>query len=154
MMMRGMNVPQTKKMYIFLDTKREAQKHSISYGFVADPLGVAVERCYALLAYARKEDKLIEFLVSFSRAVNAEGIRAETDQGLKQIVERCGLQWNIAKKQLTTNDQWRKQVNDNLNEMFNAGCWGVPSFSYNNQSFWGQDRLGIIEHKIRKNLID
>ena len=42
MMMRGLNVPQVKKMYIFLDTKREAQKLGLPYGFIADPLGPAV----------------------------------------------------------------------------------------------------------------
>ena len=149
MMMRGMNVPRSKKMYIFLDTKREAEKYGIPYGFVADPLGAAVERCYALLDYAKKENKLTKFLISFSQAVNAEGIRAETDKGLKVIVERCGLSWSIAKAQLT-NTQWKSEVNNNLTEMYKSGCWGVPSFRYNGNSYWGQDRLGIIEKQIQK----
>jgi len=151
MMMRGMNVPQTKKMYIFFDTKREADKYSLPYGFVADPLGAAVERCYALLDYATRENKLIEFLLSFSRGVNTQGIRAETDRGLKQIVERCNLDWLTAKKQLN-NTHWKKQVDDNLTEMFTLGCWGVPSFRYGENSYWGQDRLGIIEQAILKNM--
>jgi len=151
MMMRGMNVPQTKKMYIFFDTKREADKYSLPYGFVADPLGAAVERCYALLDYATRENKLIEFLLSFSRGVNTQGIRAEKDKGLKQIVERCNLDWLTAKKQLN-NTHWKKQVDDNLTEMFTLGCWGVPSFRYGENSYWGQDRLGIIEQAILKNM--
>ena len=151
MVMRGMQVPKIKKMYIFLDTKREAEKLSIPYGFVADPLGAAVERCYALLEYAEKEEKLIEFLLSFARAVNAEGIRAETDSGLKKIVERCGLNWQYAKTQLASTS-WQHKVNTNLEEMLALGCWGVPSFNYAGVSYWGQDRLGIIEQAIRKNL--
>lgn len=148
MMMRGLNVPQVKKMYIFLDTKREAQKLGLPYGFVADPLGPAVERCYALLDYARNENKLQDFLLSFARAVNSEGIRAETDTGMKVIVERCGLNWPTAKQQLN-NDQWKSEVDSNLNEMYQHGCWGVPSFCYGDQTFWGQDRLGMIEKSIQ-----
>lgn len=150
MMMRGLNVPQVKKMYIFLDTKREAQKLGLPYGFVADPLGPAVERCYALLDYARSEHKLQEYLLSFARAVNSEGIRAETDKGMQVIVERCGLDWQTAKTHIH-NDQWKREVNDNLDEMYQQGCWGVPSYHYGETTFWGQDRLGIIEKAIQHN---
>ena len=147
MMMRNMNVPQTKKMYIFLDTKREAQKQGILYGFVADPLGEAVERCYALLDYAHSQKKLHEFLLSFARGVNAEGIRAETDRGMHIIVERCGLNWAEAKAQLS-NTLWKHEVQKNLDEMFELGCWGVPTICYGDQYFWGQDRFGILENHI------
>jgi len=151
MMMRGMNVPDTKKMYIFLDTKREANKFAIPYGKVADPLGAAVERCYALVEYARSQNKLHDFLLSFARGVNAEGIRAETDRGMKKIVSRCGLDWATAKLKL--NDQsWRDEVHKNLDDMLAAGCWGVPSICYHNMHFWGQDRLGLIEKYIREEL--
>ena len=144
MMMRGMNVPTTKKMYIFLDTKREADKLGIPYGFVADPLGPAVERCYALFDFACREGKRDEYLLSFGRGVNAEGIRAETDSGMKKILERAGLDWEQAKP-LLNNTDWQTWAQENLDEMFAMGCWGVPSFRYGEMPFWGQDRLGIIE---------
>jgi 2-hydroxychromene-2-carboxylate isomerase len=149
MMMRGLNVPQVKKMYIFLDTKREAQKLGVDYGFVADPLGKAVERCYSLLEYARNENKLQDFLLSFARAVNSQGISAETDKGMKLIVERCGLDWHTAKLALGSTN-WKTEVDTNLKEMYQHGCWGVPSFVYSNNVFWGQDRIGIIEQMILK----
>ncbi|MFY0642434.1 MAG: DsbA family protein [Bermanella sp.] len=150
MMMRGMNVPQAKKMYIFMDTKREAQKLSLPYGYVADPLGPAVERCYALLEYARNENKLQEFLLSFAKGVNTQGIRGETDSGMRIMVERCGLNWLIAKDKINNTD-WKAEVNRNLDDMFKKGCWGVPSFEYGDHTLWGQDRMGIIENLIRNN---
>jgi 2-hydroxychromene-2-carboxylate isomerase len=122
MMMRHMNVPKAKVMYIFLDTKREANKLGIDYGFVADPLGAAVEKCYALIAYARSENKLQAFLLSFARAVNAEGIRTETDTGLERIVTRCGLNWLLA-KELLSGESWQIEVQYNLAEMLKLGCW-------------------------------
>ncbi|ARU59330.1 DSBA-like thioredoxin domain-containing protein [Oleiphilus messinensis] len=144
MVMRNLPVPETKKMYIFHDTKREARKLGVSYGFVADPLGKGVERCYALYEYARAENKAEEYLISFARAVNAEGIHADTDRGMKLIVERCGLDWQVAKAHLHNTD-WQTWAEANLNEMLSLGCWGVPSFRFGSDYFWGQDRLVLVE---------
>lgn len=147
MMMRGMAVPPDKKMYIFHDTAREAQKLGIPYGFVADPLGPAVERCYALCDYAQEQGLLLALLRSFARGVNAEGIDAATDKGLACIVRRCGLNWSEARLRL--NDQgWRQWAQENIEEMYAMGCWGVPSFRYGDLVLWGQDRLGIIENAL------
>ncbi|OHY74076.1 hypothetical protein BCA33_18105 [Marinobacter sp. AC-23] len=149
MVMRGQSVPDAKKWYIFHDTKREADKLSIPYGFVADPLGPGVERCYALFEYARSLGREIEYMLSYARAVNAEGIRSETDSGLKVIVERAGLQWQKAKTLL--NDQsWRGWAEVNRKAMYDCGLWGVPSFRYGTVSCWGQDRLWIIGEAIKK----
>ncbi|MFQ3172902.1 MAG: 2-hydroxychromene-2-carboxylate isomerase [Oleispira sp.] len=147
MMMRDMNVPDTKKIYIFLDTKREASKLGLPYGYVADPLGVAVERCYSLIEYAKAEGKYHDFLLSFARAVNSEGIRAETDKGMKTIVTRCGLDWRIAQRKLE-DKSWRHWADKNLEDMYSVGCWGVPTICYGDTIFWGQDRFGIMENYI------
>jgi 2-hydroxychromene-2-carboxylate isomerase len=153
MMMRDMFVPDTKKMYIFQDAKREAKKLGIPYGFVADPLGAAVERCYALLNYAEQAGNLNDFLLSFAYAVNSEGIRGETDKGMKIIVQRCGLDWSVAQTLLDKNE-WRNTVDENLQEMFDSGCWGVPSMIYDKHVFWGQDRLGLMEQVIVENRLE
>ena len=151
MMMRGLTVPEVKKMYIFHDTKREAKKLGLDYGFVADPLGAAVERCYALLEYASAENKLTAFLLSFARAVNTQGIHADTDAGLKFIVERAGLNWAIAKTHVN-NTHWQVQVAENLDEMQALGLWGVPCMRFGKHCFWGQDRIGMLENEIKKAL--
>ena len=148
MVMRGMSVPGPKKLYIFLDTKREATKLGLPYGFLADPLGAAVERCYALVDYAKSEDKLQDLLLHFARAVNSQGVRAETEKGMKLIIDRCGLNWDIAKSKLQ-DQNWRDWAQQNLDEMFELGCWGVPTIRYGDLSFWGQDRFGMIENHIR-----
>ncbi len=147
MVMRGVHVPKRKKMYIFRDTLRESQKHKIPYGFVADPLGTAVENCYALLDYARSQGRYIEFLVSFSKAVNAQGIHADNESGMYQIVKTAGLDWQIAKQHLH-NNRWRIEVDANLKEMYSLGVWGVPSIQFENIVVWGQDRLDRIEEAI------
>lgn len=148
MMMRNMLIPDTKKMYIFHDARREAKKLGIHYGYVADPLGEAVENCYALYLYAESEGKQIPFLLAFSRAVNSQGIRADREQGLQTIVERCGLDWTVAKTYLQRAD-WREVVETNISELLTLGLWGVPCFRYGETVCWGQDRLWVLEQAVK-----
>lgn len=151
MMMRGLYVPPKKAIYIFLDTKREAQKLGIDYGFLADPLGEGVERCYALLAYARANNKYVDYLLSFAKSVNAHGVRADTDSGMRKIVEGAGLSWQEAKLHLTNTD-WKEEVSANQADIYQKGSWGVPVFRYKDIQVWGQDRLFVMEDAIRQNL--
>ncbi|CAM3698696.1 DsbA family protein [Parendozoicomonas haliclonae] len=145
MVMRGVPVPSQKKMYIFRDTSREARKQGIPYGFVADPLGKGVENCYALFDYARTLGKGKELLLSYGRAVNAEGVHSDTEAGLKLIVVRAGLDWEQARKCLA-DDSWRAWAEVHRSELYKLGLWGVPSFAYKEgQSCWGQDRLWLVE---------
>ncbi len=153
MMMRGMFVPPRKKWYIFSDTKREAIALGLDYGFVADPLGVGVERCYALFNYAKSQHKEVEYLLAFAKAVNARAIHSDTDRGMKKIVEQAGLEWSQAKpllqKDETLNrDDWRQWAEDNYAEMHSLGLWGVPCFRYADATVWGQDRIDVIERAI------
>jgi 2-hydroxychromene-2-carboxylate isomerase len=151
MVMRGLLVPDAKKMYIFHDTKREAIKLGIDYGFVADPLGEGVKRCYALFKYAQSLGKEIDFLLNYAEAVNAQGIRSETDAGLKIIVERTGLDWVDAQQLLTNdecNEQWQVWAEENRAQMLALGSWGVPTFQYGDLVLWGQDRAGLIERAV------
>ena len=148
MIMRGQTVPSAKKWYIFRDTKREAEKLGIPYGFVADPLGAGVERCYALFPYARQQGLEVEWMRTFARAVNARGIRSETDRGLKRIVEETGLDWQRARQWLN-NEDWRDEVEANRQELYRMGLWGVPGFRFGDTTAWGQDRLWLIQEAMR-----
>ena len=152
MMMRGLFVPFKKALYIFLDTKREAKKLGWPYGKLADPLGDGVKRCYSLLNYARDNGRFLHYLVAFSEAVNTKGIRAETDKGLKKIVEKAGLDWEQAKQHLT-NRSWQDEVERNQQDMYSKGNWGVPVFRYQDIQVWGQDRIFVIENAIKKDLV-
>lgn len=156
MIMRGLPVPRNKKFYIFHDTKREANKLGIDYGFVADPLGAGVERCYVLFQYAQQENKATEYLLSYSRGVNAEGIMSETDTGLKIIVERAGLNWQKARAILQDPEQcncWRDWAQEHQDELQQLGLWGVPTMRYDNTVVWGQDRIWVIEQAIRQHML-
>ena len=149
MVMRGLAVPNTKKIYIFKDTKREAKRLHIPYGKVADPLGKAVENCYALFQFAKDEGKEIEFLIAFGRAVNANGVRGDTVKGMKQIAENAGINWPDVNAKLKDR-RWQEQEKQNRAELEALGLWGVPCFQYNKHTYWGQDRLCLLEQAVLK----
>ncbi len=149
MMMRGMAVPSTKKMYIFHDTKREAKKLGLPYGFVADPLGAGVERCYALFEFAKSQGKEVDFVLSFAREVNTNGVRADTQAGMKKIVTQANLNWETASHYLDNTD-WLDWAQENLETLYGLGCWGVPCFQYGDITVWGQDRLVFIEQAFKE----
>ena len=148
MVMRGQAVPPAKKWYIFKDTKREAEKLGIPYGFVADPLGAGVERCYAIFPYAREQGLGTSWMRTFARAVNARGIRSETNRGLRRIVEETGLDWHKAREWLD-DESWRDEAEANRQELYRQGLWGVPCFRFGDITAWGQDRLWLIQEAMR-----
>ncbi len=144
MMMRGLAVPKVKKMYIFHDAKREAEEIGVLYGKVADPLGKAVENCYALFEYAQQYDKQNDLLLAFSRGVNSQGTHGNSQRGLGKLVTAAGLDWQQAKSCLQQ-QHWRQQIDENMQQLSELGMWGVPCFRYKNTVVWGQDRLWVIE---------
>lgn len=155
MIMRGLSVPNNKKMYIFHDTKREADKLGLDYGFVADPLGRGVERCYSLFTYAKRLGVEREYLLNYAQAVNAQGIHSDTDKGLRFIVEASGMDWQKAKAILDdpmTQQAWQGWAEENREQMLALGSWGVPTFQYGDLVLWGQDRIGLIEKAIQADL--
>ncbi len=144
MVMRGLPVPKSKRLYIVNDVAREAKRLGLPFGRIVDPLGKAVERGYALMPWARKQGKDIQFAQSFSTAVSSKGIDASTDNGLRRIVEAAGLSWNDAKQKLQV-DEWSEEAELNRQELTDNGLWGVPSFRFEDKCVWGQDRMWLIE---------
>lgn len=149
MVMRGLPVPRMKGMYITKDVAREARRMGIPFGKIADPVGTPVERGYAILPMAMEQGVGFEYCQSFLKGVWAEGIDAGSDAGLRQIVERAGLDWGKARA-LIGGDHWRAEAEANRAEMMGLGIWGVPSFRVGDVATWGQDRMWIIEDALAK----
>jgi 2-hydroxychromene-2-carboxylate isomerase len=149
MVMRGLPVPFIKQLYIARDCKREARRLGVPFGHIADPVGVGVERLMAVYEVARVKGRALEFMESAGRGVWAEGHDVATDAGLRLVSERAGIDWDEARASLDQDDDWRAHAEANRAALFDAGLWGVPSFRYGDFATWGQDRLFILETKIR-----
>jgi 2-hydroxychromene-2-carboxylate isomerase len=147
MVMRGLSVPRNKRMYIALDTAREAFERNIPFGRLNDPVGRPTERGLSLMPYAEREGKGERYVLSFLHGVWAEGLDAGSDRGLRTIVERAGLSWQQARMELNK-QAWRAVAEDNRAELFSLGLWGVPSFRVGNTAAWGQDRLWVVQEAL------
>ncbi|MFD2177558.1 DsbA family protein [Veronia pacifica] len=147
MVMRRMQVPTNKKLYIIKDVKREAVEQHTDFGLICDPVGLGVERCYALYNFAQQQGKEIEFAESCARAAWAKGVNLAGGKGLQKIVESLGMSWKDATEHLD-DDSWRYWAQDNLLELYQRGQWGVPTFSYGDLTVFGQDKLCRIEAEL------
>lgn len=149
MVMRDLPVSPLKKKYIPIDTAREAHRLGVPFGRICDPVGKPVEMAYSLMPWAREQGRDYAYAQSWLTGVWAEGIDAGGQRGLRKIVERAGLDWTIAKTFLGTED-WRVEAEANRVEMMDYGVWGVPSFRLGNTITWGQDRLWVIENRLKE----
>lgn len=149
MAMRGMQVPRAKLVYIAKDTAREARRLGVPFGRFADPLGEGVERCLAVFYYAERQNREREFLLHAGEAIWARGIDLATDAGMRKVTGRCGLFWPEVLAAMA-DDSWRARVEDNRADMFEAGCWGVPTLRLGDFTTWGQDRLWLLARHLEE----
>lgn len=151
MVMRGLPVPAAKRGYISQDTAREAFVRGIPFGRINDPVGKPTERGLSLMPLAERLGQSEAYVLSFMQGVWAEGLDAGSNRGLRRITERAGLPWDQVQQALQDNG-WRQTAEANRTDLFALGLWGVPSFSVDGVSAWGQDRLWVIEEQLRTHL--
>ncbi len=149
MVMRGFKVPLIKRMYIVRDAKREADRLGVPFGNICDPLGEGIAKCLAIFLYAQREGKGAEFLLSVGRGAWAEALNIASADDLKTIVERAGLSWADAQTAMT-DDAWEAMATENRDELKVGGMWGVPGYRAGGLNMWGQDRLDMLEDRLRR----
>ena len=147
MVMRGVTLTRTKGAYIMSDCAREAKAlHKVGFGNFYDPIGEGVIRGFSIYPLAIEKGLEREYLKSFMDGAFCEGINSLSNRGLKTICERAGLQWKEAKTYLTK-PGWGEALEQNRQDMYAWGSWGVPSFRLLSPEgkviaqAWGQDRL-------------
>jgi len=52
---------------------------------------------------------------------------------------------------LAMSDKIKNIYEANTQEAINMNIFGVPTYIYNNEMFWGQDRLELLEYSLKKN---
>lgn len=147
MVMRGLPVPQAKRMYIAQDAAREAFSRGIPFGRLNDPVGRPTERGLALIPLAERQGKGPAYVLSFMQGVWSEGIDAGSDRGLRRIAERAGLAWSHVQAALQ-DEGWRQIADLNRRALSDLGLWGVPSFHADGVAVWGQDRLWVVQDAV------
>lgn len=148
MVMRGLEVPMAKRVYIVRDARREALRQGIAFGRISDPLGGGIERALSVMQLAREHSRLEDYMLSVARAIFVDEIDIVQERGMREVVERAGLVWKDAQRELAR-QAWREAVAGNREAMLEAGSWGVPTLRVDgSQTFWGQDRLWMVEEAL------
>lgn len=139
MVMRGLQVPREKLLYIIRDAKREADRLGIPFGKLADPVGRATERSLAVFDYARLEKRERDFVLKLGEAIWSQAVDVATDPGLRKVTEAAGLFWPEVAQPLQ-DERWRDWAEANRESMMDSGSWGVPTMRLGEFVVWGQDR--------------
>ncbi len=140
MMMRGESVPTAKRMHTMRDVKREADRLGMPFGRIHDPLGEGATRTLAVSEYAIDLGRAREFVLTASRAIWGEATDPATDEGLRQICDAAGLDWDGCHAALS-DPELAERVEANTQQLVEIGHWGVPVFVFDEEQFWGQDRI-------------
>ena len=156
MIMRGVAATNAKGNYIFFDTKREAEFLGVPFGPIITPIGAPTRAAYALLPWAYEQGKDEDLMSSLLSAAWNEGIALHKESGMRRAVERAGLNWNEARKQIKRDD-WKQLIAEHQHEMVEGmGLWGVPSYRLSGPEgehdlmVWGQDRLWLVAAEIKR----
>jgi 2-hydroxychromene-2-carboxylate isomerase len=149
MVMRGMQVPKHKLLYIVKDAAREAERLGIPFGKIADPVGPGTERCLAVFRYAESEKRGRDFLLNAGDAIWGQAVDVASDAGLRKVTGKTGLFWPDVKAALES-DEWRGPIEDNRESMMASGSWGVPTMRMGEFVVWGQDRDWLLVRHIEE----
>ena len=159
MLMRGMIIPSYKGKYIISDAAREGRKHKHEIKSIYSPIGFPARKAYSLFPAIDKAGKGFEYIQELLNASFQDGINIGSDDYLQSVVIKLDLDWNDIKKNFKSN-AWKQDLDNNLKEMYEGNCWGVPSFKITNEDgsdpyyVWGQDRMWLIKEEINKRIKD
>ena len=157
MLMRNMTIPAFKGKYIISDAAREGRKNDYAMGKIYSPIGKPARRAYSLFPIVDEAGKGFEYIDDLLYASFHEGINIGEEDYLKSLIDKLELNWSEIKKSLGTK-QWKKVLDDNLKDMYEGNCWGVPSFKITDSDgsnpyyVWGQDRMWLLKEEINKRL--
>ncbi|MFS1523544.1 DsbA family protein [Microbulbifer sp. 2304DJ12-6] len=149
MVMRGLSVPTSKRLYILLDAKREANRHDIPFGYISDPLGKGVENALALFYVAKNMGKEREYVLAMTKASWSKAIDISNLKNLRSLCHELALDWPSCESALMS-ENWRDFAEMNRQEIYEYGLWGVPAMIIDSLVVWGQDRLWMVDQHLSR----
>ena len=144
MAMRGQSVPRAKRLHTVRDVAREARRLGMPFGRIHDPIGAGAMRCLLVSVLAAREGRARQFVLSAGRGIWAEAVDVSTDEGLRLLAERAGLDWSDCQAALADPD-CERQVERDTQALVDLPHWGVPVMVLAGEPFWGQDRIEDLE---------
>jgi len=150
MVMRGLAVPRTKRLYIAFDTKREADRLGIPFGRVCDPLGKGIGYCMALFFQcAEGRGNELELAHSIAKGAWSEARNVAHIPDLVYLAGRAGIAESDVRAAIR-DPSWKEKAQANRDALTALGLWGVPSFQIGGYASWGQDRIPLLGAEIAR----
>tara|TARA_E500000178_G_C16629285_1_gene576924 strand:- start:22 stop:609 length:588 start_codon:yes stop_codon:yes gene_type:complete len=94
--------------------------------------------------------KNYDFTMSICKTIWLEERDISDEEVLFSIVRKYGNEKEL--RELINSNKVTSQLKKNTSEAINENLFGVPSFVYRGQLFWGQDRIFFLEDAIKKTL--
>lgn len=156
------NVKRAK--YIMLDWPRRAEMLGLPHHWPSpDPIvqdmksyAIATEQPYIYrLTYlgveAQRRDRGIQFAAEVARVIFGGTRDWHLGDHLENAASRAGLDLKSMDALIKDPTSHRKEVESNQVDLESAGHWGVPTFEFNGEPFFGQDRIDTLRWRLAKN---
>ena len=136
----------SKVNYMWKDIQRRAEIYQIPIPKIPAPYPLKYfdeANLYALTAL--EEGWFVQYLENTYRYWFLEEIPAGSDENIKLVCSINNIDYQSFKEKSSSNKVLNK-YKQNTQLAYEFGVFGVPSFSVNENLFWGDDRLNDIVH--------
>ena len=99
---------------------------------------------------AQRRDRGIQFAAEVARVIFGGTRDWHVDGHLKDAASRAGLDLENMDESIKDPTSHRKEVETNQVDLESAGHWGVPTFEFNGEPFFGQDRIDTLRWRLEK----
>ncbi|UTY59259.1 2-hydroxychromene-2-carboxylate isomerase [Massilia sp. erpn] len=141
-----------KKELTFRDVMRQAKAQGLRFvgppGHPFNPL-TALRMASAIGDNGERQ----RFVTALFAAIWEDGLNPHDAAAIAGIADRCGLN-GVALLDATGTPAIKQALADNTEQAIAAGIFGVPSFVYQEEIFWGADRIDSLLRRIAGERID
>jgi 2-hydroxychromene-2-carboxylate isomerase len=149
--------------YIMMDWLRRAEMLGLPHQWPSpDPIvqdmksyAIAAEQPYIYrLTYlgveAQRRDRGIRFAAEVARLIFGGTRDWHLGDHLKDATNRAGLDLESMDAAIEDPSSHRQEVEKNQVDLESTGHWGVPTFEFKGEPFFGQDRIDTLRWRLQK----
>jgi 2-hydroxychromene-2-carboxylate isomerase len=132
---------ESKRNFLFRDCLRYSAVSNIEF---TPPKSLPFNSLYALrVALAATGQEQFDVIDAIFSAGWGKGTEIGEEESLRQVLRESGLNEELLEQ--TTSKEIRKALKQNTSQAFEAGVFGVPTFIYQDELFWGNDSTKYLE---------
>lgn len=135
---------ESKRNYLYKDCLRFASTHGIEFN---TPKNLPFNSLYSLrLAIAASEEEKFKLIDAIFSAGWGKGEEIGEEEELLNILEQAEIDTSLMEQ--TTSKEVRRALKVNTSDAIKIGVFGLPTFIYKDELFWGNDSTKYLEEFI------